>query len=92
MPFNNPFTSKRLREVEADNTPPSPFAVIGGWGPATDPGYRPDPDEAERSARLAGRDALVQLEAQRVERVKAARDAQLAGVRLGRGGIDGREL
>jgi hypothetical protein len=78
-----PFKSRRVRPVEQ---PQQPAAPPFGWSdPSPDSGAsHADPYHAEKAARLAGVGALLQLEAQRVERAKAARDENLRGVRLGR--------
>jgi hypothetical protein len=78
-------TSRRITDVTPPEERPSAFAVAGGWGPAADPvGVLPvDPATAEANARAAGAHALTQFNAQQVERARAARDRQLAGVALG---------
>lgn len=78
-----PFQSRRVRPVEQ---PQQPAAQPFGWSaPTPDPGATfTDPYMAEKAARVAGVHALAQLEAQRMERAKAARDENLRGVRLGR--------
>jgi hypothetical protein len=81
--MKNPFTSKRVQDVPEPDAP-SAFQQFGGWGSADEAtGARLDPIESEREQRLAGALALVQLEAQRLERMKAEREAQLASVRRG---------
>lgn len=76
-------TSRRVRDVP-DPEPPTTFEQYGGWSNATDAASAAlDPAEDERTARRAGAAAMLALEAQRLERAKAAQDAQLAGVRRG---------
>lgn len=83
MDFENPFTSKRERSVERDTPEPTPFQVIGGWGEIDEGRYRPDPAEAELTARQAGVEVANQLETQRLERLKVKREAELANVPRG---------
>lgn len=83
MDFKNPFTSKRERTVERDVTEPTFFEMFGGFAPIEEGRYKPDPVEAELTARQAGVEVANQLETQRLERLKAHREAELANVPRG---------
>jgi hypothetical protein len=87
--ITNGLKSGRIRDGHTEPEPVSDFAVIGGWSDTEDPTALPDdPAAAEKTARQAGLAAMVELEAQRQERVKAERDAQLAGIPAHRRGRD----
>lgn len=61
---------------------PTAFEVVGGFGPAgAAAGAGLDPEDDERTARREGAAVAIELERQRVERLKAQRDAQPQGGR-----------
>jgi hypothetical protein len=80
-------TTRRVRDLSPPEAQPSPFAVAGGWGAATDAaGARldDDPVAAERSARAEGARALAALERDRLEERRAAMNARLGHAARGR--------
>jgi hypothetical protein len=77
--------SRRVQGIDHTQDEPTPFQVVGGWGTADDARSLPmDPSDSERAQRRAGAVALAALESERIERLRVAGDARLAGVRRGR--------
>jgi hypothetical protein len=83
-PLKNPFKSKRFQPVDDPEPVPSHLLSHGWSDPSDDPNTLPlDANDSERSARREGARALGQLHEQSIERKRAARDAEFAGVALG---------
>lgn len=69
------FRSKQTTDIPEPDAP-SRFQVEGGWGAAAEGSGVIDDDEGERSARREGVSVAAQLERQRLERLKAQREAE----------------
>lgn len=82
--MNNPFASRRIRDLPPPDEP-STFAVVGGWAEAHDAAAagRLDPINSEREQRASGALALAELERSEAKRRQQVMDERLRGVRRG---------